>query len=335
MIRLTPRRTLQRPVPRINRNGKRHAEPPNPEAIEFLTKGGDERFDRLTRLARRLFDAPLAFLSLSDSEHQWVHSRIGVDTHRPPPEVAFGAPGEMSGEVVIVPDTTRDPRFRDHPLVVGLPEIRFYAGCPVRGSDGQLLGTLSVVDHEPRSVGSEDQKILEDLASMLEQELRSLSLAMKDELTGLTNRRGFDALVEHSIALCSRVGEPATLLYFDLDDFKTINDTLGHAGGDRVLRTFADRLTSTFRDSDVIARLGGDEFCVLLTGATAEDVERPLALLQGELQTREGAPLVAFRVGVASYDPERHTSVRSLVHDADLRMYEGKRARDARRAARL
>ena len=74
----------------------------------------------------------------------------------------------------------------------------------------------------------------------------------------------------------------------------------------------------------------GSEMCI-----RDRDVERPLALLQGELHTREGAPLVAFRVGVASYDPERHTSVRSLVHDADLRMYEGKRARDARRAARL
>ena len=164
-------------------------------------------------------------------------------------------------------------------VVVGLPEIRFYAACPVKAPDGRSLGTLSVVDHEPREVGSEDVRMLEDLARMLEQDLRSLSLAMRDELTGLSNRRGFDTLAEQTIAMCRRVGEPATLLYFDLDDFKTINDTLGHAGGDRVLRTFADRLRATFRDSDVVARVGGDEFCVLLTGATATDVERPLSLV--------------------------------------------------------
>ena len=322
-------------MPRISHDERAPDGLPNLDAIELLGEGRDERFDRLTRLARRLFDAPLAFLSLSDSELQWVHSRIDVDEQRLPAEISFCDPSLIEDEVLIVPDATQDDRFRDHPLVVGLPEIRFYAACPVKGPDGRSLGTLSVVDHEPRSIGSDDVRVLEDLAQMLEQELRSLSLAMRDELTGLTNRRGFDTLAGQTIAMCRRVGEPATLLYFDLDDFKTINDTLGHTGGDRVLRTFADHLSATFRDSDVVSRMGGDEFCVLLTGATASEVERPLSLLEGRLRTGEGEPLVSFRVGVASYDPERHKSVRSLVHDADLLMYERKRARDSKRGAPL
>jgi diguanylate cyclase (GGDEF)-like protein len=263
-----------------------------------------------------------------------VHARIGVDPLRPPPEAAFCDPGLPGDEVLVVQDATQDARFRDHPMVVGLPEIRFYVGCPVKGPDGRSLGTLSVVDHEPREVELEDVRMLEDLARMLEQDLRSLSLAMKDELTGLTNRRGFDQMAEQTIAMCRRVGEPATLLYFDLDDFKGINDTLGHAAGDRVLRTFSERLSATFRDSDVVARIGGDEFCVLLTGATAQDVERPLSLLEGRLRTREGEPIVAFRVGVAAYDPERHKSVRALVHDADLLMYEQKRNKGPQPEAR-
>ena len=69
------------------------------------------------------------------------------------------------------------------------------------------------------------------------------------------------------------------------------------------------------------------------TGATATDVERPLSLLEGRLRTREGEPIVSFRVGVAPYDPERHKSVRALVHDADLLMYEGKRSRTTERPA--
>jgi len=298
-------------------------------AIELLGADPDERFDRFTRIARHLFDTPIALLKLTGSDRRWVKSRMRLDPDQSRPELSFCAEALNGEEVVIVPDATRDERLRDHPMVVNLPEIRFYAGCPVHGPDGSPIGTLCVIDHEPREVGEEDAGVLQDLAWMLEQELKSLSLATVDELTGLTNRRGFDAVAEHTIAVCRRVGEPATLLYFDLDHFKTVNDTLGHAAGDRVLRTFSRHLRDTFRDSDVVARVGGDEFCVLLTSATIEKVHRPLSLLEGRLETREGEPLVSFSVGIASYDPARHASVRDLVEEADQHMYQRKRSRNA------
>lgn len=296
-------------------------------ALDLLGSGPDERFDRMTRLAQRLFDTPIALLRLVDSDRQWIKSRFGRDPQGGLPELSFCAHAVLGDDVLVVPDATRDERFRDHPLVVDLPEIRFYAGCPVRAPDGTALGTLCVIDHEPRDMGDDDIGALKDLAWMLEQELRSLSLATSDDLTGLTNRRGFDAIAAHTIAMCRRVAEPATLLYFDLDDFKDVNDRMGHAAGDRVLRSFARQLQATFRDSDVVARVGGDEFCVLLTSATTEDVARPLSLLEGRLKTREGEPLVDFSVGVAPYDPARHGSVQALVEEADGKMYEQKRAR--------
>lgn len=296
-----------------------------PGALDLLDDGPDERFDRLTRLAQRIFDTPIAMLSLAGSDRQWFQSRFVRDPRETPKELAFLAHAIPAEDVLIVPDASADDRFRDHPLVVDLPEIRFYAGCPLKAPDGTPLGTLCVIDHEPREAREEDARALRDLAWMLEQELRSASLATVDALTGLTNRRGFDSIAAHTIAMCRRVDEPATLLYFDLDDFKTVNDTLGHAAGDRVLRSFAGHLQSTFRDSDVVARVGGDEFCVLLTSATTHDVNRPLALLEGRLNTRDGEPLVSFSVGVASYDAARHKSVQALVEDADLRMYRHKR----------
>lgn len=299
-------------------------------SLELLGTDPDERFDRFTRLARYLFDTPLALLTLTGSDRKWVKSRIRLDPKDPRPELAFCSEAMLGDKLVVVPDTTRDERLRDHPLVVDLPEIRFYAGCPVRAPDGSPLATLCVIDHEPREVGEEDAGVLADLAWMLEQELKSLSLATVDDLTGLTNRRGFNAISEHTIAMCRRVGEPATLLYFDLDDFKSVNDALGHAAGDRVLRTFARHLRDTFRDSDVVARVGGDEFCVLLTSATTEDVRRPLSLLKGRLQTREDEPLVSFSVGIAPYDPSTHATVRALVDEADQRMYSQKRGRGLR-----
>ncbi|MDH3423098.1 MAG: sensor domain-containing diguanylate cyclase, partial [Gemmatimonadota bacterium] len=298
--------------------------------LEMLGADPDERFDRFTRIARHLFDTPIALLKLTGSDRQWVKSRIRRGRNDSRPELAFCSEALLSDKVVIVPDTTRDERLRDHPLVVDLPEIRFYAGCPVRAPDGSPLGTLCVIDHEPREVGEEDADVLQDLVWMLEQELQSLSLATLDELTNLTNRRGFDAIAEHSIAVCRRISEPATLLYFDLDEFKAVNDALGHAAGDRVLRTFARHLRETFRDSDVVARVGGDEFCVLLTSATTEDVQRPLSLLAGRLQTREDEPLVSFSVGIAPYDPSIHATVHALVEEADQRMYRHKQANGGR-----
>jgi diguanylate cyclase (GGDEF)-like protein len=296
-------------------------------ALDLLDTPPEERFDRLTRVARRLFDTPIALMSLVDADRQWFKSRPGLDFPQTPREHSFCAHAILGEGVFVVPDALKDDRFRDNPLVNSFPEIRFYAGCPVRAPDGSALGTLCVIDHEPREVEDDDVDALRDLAGLAEQELRSLTLATIDDLTELTNRRGFDAIAAHTLAICRRVDRPVTLLLFDLDDFKAINDTRGHLAGDQALKEFASQLLSTFRDSDVVARLGGDEFCVLLSGATTRDVPRPLADLEAATQTTKG-PRIRFSVGAASYHPKRHNSVADLLADADAEMYRQKRTRE-------
>jgi diguanylate cyclase (GGDEF)-like protein len=292
-------------------------------ALNILDTPPEERFDRLTRVARRLFDAPIALMSLVDEDRQWFKSRPGLDFPQTPRDLAFCAHAILDEGVFIVQDALRDDRFRENPLVTSFPEIRFYAGCPVKAPDGSALGTLCVIDHEPRDFQEEDVDALRDLAGLAEQELKSLSLATSDDLTGLTNRRGFEAIATHTVALCHRVHRPATLLLFDLDDFKLVNDSRGHAAGDRVLQDFAGHLLSTFRDSDVVARLGGDEFCVLLSGATEKEIPRPLALLRARRNAND-EPIVPFSVGAATYDPRRHKAVADLVAEADAEMYRDK-----------
>ena len=296
-------------------------------ALGILDTPPRERFDRLTRLACRLFEVPIALVSLVDSDRQWFKARVGLDAHETPREHSFCAHAILEDEILLVSDATKDPRFKSNPLVLGPPHIRFYAGCPIKAPNGLPLGTLCVIGPEPRQVSAEDLDLLRDLAHLVEQELEALSLATVDDLTGLTNRRGLDAVAQYVLNFCDRLERPATVLVFDLDGFKSINDTHGHAAGDRVLQGFSHALLATFRNSDVVARLGGDEFCVLMSGANETDAQRPLDELAARLRDGIGPHTeVSFTVGVATSDGAGRKTLSTLLDEADRLMYAGKRA---------
>ena len=245
-------------------------------SLNILDSSPEERFDRLTRLAQRLFNVPIALVSLVDEERQWFKSSEGLSASETSRDISFCGHAILGDGIFMISDAAQDERFRDNPLVTGGPEIRFYAGCPLVVGDGNKLGTLCLIDQKPRSFDDEDLALLSDLAGMAQQELVALQLATLDELTLISNRRGFEALAQYAINMCLRKGDVASLMYFDLDQFKPINDRYGHAEGDRVLCDFAGMLKETFRDSDVIGRIGGDEFAVFATGALESDLTSAL-----------------------------------------------------------
>lgn len=131
----------------------------------ILDTGFEERFDRLTRIAAAVFDTPIALISLVDSDRQWFKSSFGLDTRQTARDIAFCAHAIRNDEVMIVPDATRDPRFVQNPLVTAAPNIRFYAGAPLITGNNHALGTLCVIDRQPRAAFKKaDQKVLKDLA---------------------------------------------------------------------------------------------------------------------------------------------------------------------------
>jgi diguanylate cyclase (GGDEF)-like protein len=160
---------------------------------------------------------------------------------------------------------------------------------------------------------------------MLEQ-VRQLAVA--DELTGLMNRRGFLLLAEHQRSLADRKGTALSLVFVDIDHFKSINDTFGHEEGDRALKELARLLLRTFRRSDVVARIGGDEFIVMMPDINPEGMQIVLDRVRTNFaafnQDSGFSWRLSISLGVAVYDSAHPVTLEALMASADQSMYQAK-----------
>ncbi len=294
-------------------------------SLRILDSAPEDRFDRITRMVKRMFDIDICLVSLVDSNRQWFKSRQGLDVCETSREISFCGHAIIEDRPFIIEDTLEDPRFADNPLVTGEPHIRFYAGHPVHGPGGHRIGTLCLIDRLPRTFSQTDVEMLKDFAALVDDELATNSEINVDELTKVANRRGFVMVAEHLLPVCERNNLAVEILFFDLDGFKKINDVHGHQAGDKALNFFANLLLKSFRKADVVARLGGDEFVVLLA---AEHLNSNRGLKEMDKraarETDEIYRLVRWSVGKVPYDPDQHENIETLLSDADLRMYSNK-----------
>jgi diguanylate cyclase (GGDEF)-like protein len=190
---------------------------------------------------------------------------------------------------------------------------------PLRDSSDNIVGTSTIV---------------RDITERRIAEARIRELTLIDELTGLHNRRGFFTLAEPLLALNRRSRQGMLLLYADMDGFKHINDSLGHAEGDRALQDIAQILRTTFRDSDIISRIGGDEFAIIANEHMAETQAATVIRLQENLshfnQTAARPYTLAMSVGTFYQDPVGTTSLDKILAIADAEMYRVKNQRRAK-----
>ncbi|CAN5334883.1 hypothetical protein BH24PSE2_BH24PSE2_21050 [soil metagenome] len=150
-----------------NETGRLHAL----RRYRILDTPPTERFDRITRLAARLFDVPIALVSLVDEGRQWFKSRCGIEVEETSRDVSFCAHAILSRGVMVVPDAREDLRFADNPLVTGPPYVRFYAGAPLIDPAGFALGTLCLIDTRARRFPDDDAAALQDLAAIVIEQL--------------------------------------------------------------------------------------------------------------------------------------------------------------------
>jgi GAF domain-containing protein len=141
------------------------------ESLALMYTPAEERFDRITRLATRLLETPIALVTLVSEEKQWFKSSVGLDVAETSRDVSFCGHAIASDSTLVIEDAQADERFADNPLVTGDPNIRFYAGHPIHASDGSRVGTVCVIDRRTRTFTEQDRAALRDLAAICENEI--------------------------------------------------------------------------------------------------------------------------------------------------------------------
>jgi diguanylate cyclase (GGDEF)-like protein len=321
----------------------------NLKSYAILDTPPEEDFDRLVRLAAQVCATPIATVSLVDASRQWFKSALGLQLAAIGRAAGFCAHAIRGTALFVVPDAGANPAFAANPLVTGEPGVRFYAGMPLVSADGFSLGALAVMDRVARTLSGAQLEALQTLGrqamvllelrrqrALLERERAATErLALHDPLTRLPNRQLLFDRLRHALAACSRTRACGALLFIDLDNFRTFNETLGHQQGDQLLRQVGSRLSACVRANDTVAHLGSDGFVVMLEdlGQCAKDAaidarsvgEHILAALNQPYQLADHGHFSSPSIGIVLFD-EDHADACELLRRAGLAMYQAKAA---------
>lgn len=317
--------------------------------LGLLDTEPDDRFDRITRITRRLLDVNTAQVNLVDIDRQWTKSRSGLDRPWPtaasdrrtgkanrdtaatvartsadlPREYSLCAHAIVGRELLEVADTAADNRFRDNPWVSGQAPVRFYAGCPIASPDGSVIGTLCVLDEHPRTLDYNERAAFRDLAAVVEREIATSRLAVDDDLTGLVNRRGFTLVGSQALAFCERQEVDALVVVATVDGLELADQRGGPSAGEQLLRMAATAVADLFRASDVVGRISRDQFAALLTGYKGSEAQIAdrlrSAVAAGNLEFERTTFGLSMTVGFAWFDHRDPELLEALLHRADVR----------------
>ncbi len=240
-------------------------------ATGLLDTPPSEEFDRITRLACKVFDAPMAIIGLIDADRQWFKSEIGMGLRATCREDAFCNHTIRQQGVMVVEDALQDPRFADNPLVTGAPHIRFYAGAPMRLLGGQTLGAVCVLDRRPRRLDAAQLRQLEDLAAMAVAQIDlQCSFARLDETTLLPNR---NQLLADLAGLCaSEPGGERTLALVELLPDNALLEVQRAVGTDAIEQLYHQvgrQLAHWVQGTSRVYRTDAGHLALLLKAGTA------------------------------------------------------------------
>lgn len=256
----------------------------------------EERFDRITRTAKRLLQVPIALVSIVEQDEQWFRSVQGLEVSYTPRDISFCGHAVLMNQPLCIPDTWDDPDFLDNPLVLGPPGIRSYLGWPLEIAPGVAAGTLCVIDTMPRTFGAEDYDAMRDLASMAEAELKisamsnlqsrllmRLSILQRkgalDPLTGCWNIRGFCELLSLGFEELRENKTDLVVCRIHVNNLEEAAAVAHYANLDAVTQLLAQMLRQRLPAQGVLVRLGMLDFCALISSESPLELESKMARL--------------------------------------------------------
>jgi diguanylate cyclase (GGDEF)-like protein/PAS domain S-box-containing protein len=251
------------------------------------------------------------------------------------PEVGSCGTSTYTGKRVLVENIETDPKWKDLKSVAMPYGMRSCWSEPIKSSTGKVLGAFGMYYDHPALPSEEESKDLLSAARLTgivmerEQNQKSIrNLAYTDELTKLSSRTHFYLSIDDLVKKCARNQKKFGLLYIDLDNFKNVNDSLGHDVGDVLLKEVAQRLKKACREIDFVARLSGDEFCIAVNDVVDEYdsthvAQRCLELISKPVELAGRKFIPACSIGIAHY-PDDGINLQAILKAADTALYEAK-----------
>lgn len=307
-------------------------------------------FDRITRIAHKLFDVPIALISIIDTNRQWFKSCIGLPVRETGRDISFCGHAIHGNDLFIIADALADERFADNPLVTNEPHIRFYAGQPLSNADGFNVGTLCIIDRKPRQLTGEQKQMLRDLGHwaettmrlrhlsdsqqrVLRQLYRATSEKMIDPQLQIWDRNGITRILQLELEQRGASGAPLIAAMASLDQYQMLLTQYGQQTADAALLQVTRLLRGVVGEQGVVGRYEQDKLLILRPAATATSIATTGAVLLDSVAGADPLTLddnrrmtLSLSVGIASLNLSAgNLTCNDVLSVVDQALYTAKR----------
>jgi diguanylate cyclase (GGDEF)-like protein len=305
----------------------------------------EHNFERLARLAKRMFNVSGIAICLFDEKRQLAKPVVSFDISQIDLFMPFFNEFN-SDDIFVVEDTAKNEQLKTHRLVVKEPNLRFYVSCPIFERHGKKIGSLILFDYKPRTFGLTDLSNLNDIVRLIETEIRNyrLSKAQKlflqeiantdrtsftDELTRAWGYESCLKILNYQIGESQKEKSSFAVAIVDIDHLQEINEKYGQDAGDQVLTLTSSTLLKSCRDEDTIARGKDEDFILIIHAPNIDNIKTVVNrikdnIAKAEVQLPSGKVTFKATIGVTVFD-DKSSTVENLIQDARFALLKGKR----------